>query len=164
MYIRFVIIFGVVLLIGSCTKLPYQYKAIDGNLAWVNTKTGEVIDSIDPKKSSAFDLITAVPIIDIKTPGFDEAAYKQDSRECRDLARQVRDRTLETAITGAVIGAATGAAVGATVGIPKRGVMVGAAGAGIPGLAYGYTSTMTKRDAILVKCLEGRGHRVLGLE
>jgi len=109
------------LLIGACTKLPYQYKAIDGKLAWVNTKTGEVIDAIDPKESSAFDLITAVPIIDIKTSGFNEAAYKQDARECRDLARRVKSRILESALSAAIVGAATGAAVGASMGIPLRG-------------------------------------------
>ncbi len=136
---------------------PYYFKVVDGKLVTAFSDTGEVIGDSKMRFSS-------LPIIDEKSMDFDKTKYRSDLRDCIVLSSRIKDRTLESALGAAIVGAATGAATGAVLGIPKRGAMIGAAGAGIPGLAYGYTSTMTKRDAVLVRCLEGRGYKVLGLE
>jgi len=162
MSIRFGVLFGVFLFVTACADQvrnhsPYYFKVVDGKLVTAFSDDGEVIGDYRMQ-------FTSLPIIDEKSADFDKTKYRSDLRDCIVLSNRIKDRTLESALGAAIVGAATGAAVGASMGIPKRGAMVGAAGAGVPGLAYGYISTMTKRDVVLIKCLEGRGYKVLGLE
>lgn len=158
----------VILAVVGCSG-DVAYETYGGKHHLVNKKTGEIISETDCFSGllgtgTACSETIAVPIVDDKVSSFDVAAYQTDLADCRRLAFRVKDRTLETAVGAAAVGAATGAAVGATVGIPATGAAIGAAGSGVPGIAAGYGNTQQKKTMVLVKCLEGRGYSVLGVE
>jgi hypothetical protein len=93
------------------------------------------------------------PIVDLK--GLDPDVFATDLEECAAYADEV-------SIAGA---AAKGAVAGAVVGATS-GAISGAAG---PGAGYGgvYGATTTginaerEKKLVFVRCLEGRGYRVL---
>jgi hypothetical protein len=95
------------------------------------------------------------PILD----GPPTAAFRSDLSACQALARDQRQFDQETA--GAVfLGAGAGALLGAADDDAD------AAGGAIAGaLAGGVASAVNaseRREAIVVECLRGRGHRVVG--
>ncbi|NKX44455.1 glycine zipper family protein [Roseicyclus persicicus] len=96
-----------------------------------------------------------VPILD----GPPTAAFQGDLAACQGLARSQRQFDHETA--GAVVlGAGAGALLGAA---DDHGDAAGGAIAG--GLAAGVAGAVNageRREAIVVECLQGRGHRVVG--
>lgn len=93
------------------------------------------------------------PIVDLK--GLDPEVFATDLEECEAYADEVSiaGGAAKGAVTGAVIGAATGAISG-DVG----------QGAGYGGI-YGGTTTginaEREKKLVFVRCLEGRGYRVL---
>jgi len=95
------------------------------------------------------------PILD----GTPSAAYETDLAACQALARDQRQFDQET-----VAAAVLGAGVGAVLGSVSDGA--DAAGGAIAGALAGGTSvaveTSERREAIVVECLRGRGHRVVG--
>lgn len=95
------------------------------------------------------------PILD----GQRTAAFQSDLSACQALARDQRQFDQETA--GAVV---LGAGAGALLGAADDDA--DAAGGAIAGaLAGGVTSAVNaseRREAIVVECLRGRGHRVVG--
>ncbi|GAA6199923.1 glycine zipper family protein [Aquicoccus sp. SU-CL01552] len=95
------------------------------------------------------------PILD----GPETAAYRADLSACQTLAktqRQFDQETLGAAVLGAGLGAALGAAEDeATAG---EGAAVGLIGGGLAGAV----NTSDRRQAIVIQCLRGRGHRVVG--
>lgn len=94
------------------------------------------------------------PILD----GTPTAVYQADVAECQALARNQPKFKQET--MGA---AALGAGVGAALGEAENGDAVGGAIAGA--LAGGAASAVDgneRRQAIVIECLRGRGHRVVG--
>lgn len=90
------------------------------------------------------------PILD----GTPTAAYRADLAACQTLARNQRQFDQDT-MAATVLGAALGEA--------ESGDALGGAVAGA--LAGGVSSAVDageRREAIVVECLRGRGHRVVG--
>jgi uncharacterized protein YcfJ len=94
------------------------------------------------------------PILD----GTPTVAYQADLAACRTLARNQKQFDQDT-MAATVLGAGVGAALGeADSGDALGGAVVGA-------LAGGVSSAVDageRREAIVVECLRGRGHRVVG--
>lgn len=95
------------------------------------------------------------PILD----GPPSAAFDSDLTACRTLARDQRQFDRETA--GA---AAMGAGAGALLGeLDDDGDALGGAVAGaLAGGIAGAVNAGERRERIVVECLRGRGHRVVG--
>lgn len=92
------------------------------------------------------------PILD----GTPTPAYKADLAECQALASdQYNQETLGAAFLGAGVGAALGEA---DSGDALGGAVAGALTGGIASAV----DVNERREAIVVACLRGRGHRVVG--
>jgi uncharacterized protein YcfJ len=89
-----------------------------------------------------------------------------DLDECRQLALQASGDPAGQAVGGATVGgllgAATGAAIGAAFGDPGAGAAAGAAFGGVSGLTQGALVSQDIYRRAFWRCMEGRGHRVLG--
>jgi len=95
------------------------------------------------------------PILD----GAPTRAYQADLADCQTLARNQTQFDQETA-AAAVLGAGVGAVLGAA---DDDGDALGGAVAGA--LAGGVSSAVDaseRREGIVIECLRGRGHRVVG--
>lgn len=95
------------------------------------------------------------PVLD----GAPTAAYQSDLTACQSLARNQKQFDRET--RGAVL---VGAGAGAVLGeLDDDGDALGGALAGaLAGGAAGAVNAQERREAIVVECLRGRGHRVAG--
>ncbi len=95
------------------------------------------------------------PILD----GAPTRAYRADLAACQTLARNQNQFDHETA-GAAVLGAGVGAALGAADddGDALGGAVVGALAGGMSGAV----DAGERREAIVIECLRGRGHRVVG--
>jgi uncharacterized protein YcfJ len=92
------------------------------------------------------------PILD----GRPTSAYKADLAACQALARDQFDQeTLGATVLGAGVGAALGEA---DSGDALGGAVAGALTGGIASAV----DVSERREAIIVECLRGRGHRVVG--
>jgi len=95
------------------------------------------------------------PILD----GAPNASYQSDLHACQSLARgqrQLDHDTMGSAAAGGLLGAAiAGHDDGATA-------LEGLAGGAIVGLFSGAAKAKDKREAIVVDCMTGRGHHVVG--
>lgn len=95
------------------------------------------------------------PILD----GRPTAGFQSDLTECQTLAHNQRQFDQETA-GAAAIGAGAGTLLGAA---DDSGDAVGGAVAGaLAGGIAGAVNATDRREAIVVECLRGRGHRVVG--
>lgn len=95
------------------------------------------------------------PILD----GPPTAAFQTDLSACQALARDQRQFDHETA-GAAVLGAGAGALLGAA---DDDAHAAGGAIAGVlAGGVAGAVIASERREAIIVECLRGRGHRVVG--
>lgn len=95
------------------------------------------------------------PILD----GAPSAAFQSDLAACQSLARNQRQFDRETA-GAAVLGAGAGAVLGE---FDNDGDAVGGAVAGaLAGGVAGAVNASERRKAIVLECLRGRGHRVVG--
>ena len=94
------------------------------------------------------------PILDgVPTP-----AYQADLKSCQALA-QNQTQFDEDTIAATVLGAGVGAALGkADSGDALEGAIAGALAGGISSAV----DASEKREAIVIECLRGRGHRVVG--
>ena len=94
------------------------------------------------------------PILD----GAPTPAYQADLDACQALARN-QTQFDEDTIAASVLGAGVGAVLGEVdSGDPLEGAIAGA-------LAGGVSSAVDaseRRESIVVECLRGRGHRVVG--
>ena len=95
------------------------------------------------------------PIVD----GSDPKQYEADLAACQALARQrrhmnedVKQSTATSAAVGGVLGAVSEGLPGAIAG-----ATVGAAG----GAIQGAQMTVHERKGIVIRCMAGRGHKVL---
>jgi len=95
------------------------------------------------------------PILD----GEPTAAYRTDLAECQALARNQRQFDQET-VAAAVLGAGVGAVLGSVD--EDAGAAGGAIAGGLAGGAAVGVDASERREAIVVECLRGRGHRVVG--
>ncbi|MCA2011589.1 glycine zipper family protein [Cereibacter sphaeroides] len=95
------------------------------------------------------------PILDGPTT----PAYQRDLAECQSLAANQRQFDRET--WGAV---ALGAGAGALLGEADDGgdALGGAIAGALAGGAGGTVNANERREGIVVECLRGRGHRVVG--
>lgn len=95
------------------------------------------------------------PILD----GTPSPAFQSDLAACQTLARDQRQFDQETA-GAAVMGAGAGALLGEfdDDGDALGGAVAGALAGGIAGAV----NASERREAIVVECLRGRGHRVVG--
>ncbi len=95
------------------------------------------------------------PILD----GAPTAAFRSDLAACQTLARDQRQFDQETA-GAAVLGAGAGALLGE---FDDDGDALGGAVAGaLAGGVAGAVNASERREAIVLECLRGRGHRVVG--
>jgi hypothetical protein len=96
------------------------------------------------------------PLVD---SGVSRGDYESDLADCRELASQ--RPAAATAVGGATIGAVFGALLGVAVGLRGEDVRHlaawGAASGGINGAAYGTA----EQQAIVARCMAGRGYNVL---
>ncbi|MCV6591981.1 MAG: glycine zipper family protein [Silicimonas sp.] len=95
------------------------------------------------------------PVLD----GAPTAGYQSDLAACRSLARSQSKLDRNTR-NSAMVGAGTGAVLGELDddGDAVGGAIVGA----LAGGAAGMQEANKKREAILISCLRGRGHKVVG--
>ncbi len=95
------------------------------------------------------------PILD----GPQTPAYRADLAACQNLARNQKQFDQET-IGAAALGAGAGAVLGEVddEGNALEGAIVGA----LAGGAAGAVNANEQRQAIVIECLRGRGHRVVG--
>lgn len=98
------------------------------------------------------------PIVDMK--GVNEARYEKDLAECQNYAKEASGMG-STAAKGAGAGAVVGGLLGLVTG-GNRTDIVQAAGAGaVIGGAGGAYKGNESQEAIVKKCLVGRGYKVL---
>ncbi len=95
------------------------------------------------------------PILD----GAATPAFQSDLAACQSLARNQRQLDQET-MGAAVLGAGAGALLGAASG--DSDAVGGAIGGALAGGVAGAVNASERREAIVVECLRGRGHRVVG--
>ncbi|MDG1282152.1 MAG: glycine zipper family protein [Pseudorhodobacter sp.] len=95
------------------------------------------------------------PILD----GPPTAAFRSDLSVCQSLARDQRQFDQETA-GAAVLGAGAGALLGAAD--DDADAAGGAIAGALAGGVAGAVNASERREAIVVECLRGRGHRVVG--
>lgn len=95
------------------------------------------------------------PILD----GAPSLAFQSDLSACQSLARDQRQFDRETA--GA---AALGAGAGALLGHADEdaNALGGTIAGALAGGAAGFVNASERREAIVLECLRGRGHRVVG--
>lgn len=89
----------------------------------------------------------------------------RDLAECKQLAKEVAGNPAKQAgigtLVGAAVGAASGAVIGAAAGSPGKGAAIGTAVGGLGGGAHQGLRADQEYKQAYIKCLEGRGHRVL---
>lgn len=95
------------------------------------------------------------PILD----GAPTAAYERDLAACQTLARDQRQFDQE-AVAAAVLGAGVGAVLGSFS--DEADAAGGAIAGGLAGGASVAVDNSDRREAIVIQCLRGRGHRVVG--
>ena len=95
------------------------------------------------------------PILD----GAPSAAFQSDLSDCQTLARSQKQFDQET-VAAAVLGAGAGALLGE---LDDDGDALGGAVAGaLAGGTASAVDNVNRREAIILACLRGRGHRVVG--
>jgi outer membrane lipoprotein SlyB len=104
------------------------------------------------------------PTIDPRV-GSAQETHTRDLAECRELARDAHGDPATEAFKGVVFGAlggaATGAIIGGVSGNAGKGAGYGAAIGGVGGGLYQGLSTDDHYKHSYIRCLEGRGHRVI---
>lgn len=95
------------------------------------------------------------PILD----GPANAAYQADLAACQTLARNQNQLDQET-LGATVLGAGAGAALGEFD--DEADALGGAVAGALAGGVAGALNADERREAIVVECLRGRGHRVVG--
>lgn len=109
----------------------------------------------------AHDPMRYTPIVDDK--GVDLAALDVDKLECQQYASTINagENAATGAVGGAAVGAAGGAIVGSAYGDAGYGAGYGAAVGALTGLLTAGAESWHAQRAIVRRCLEGRGYRVL---
>ncbi len=98
------------------------------------------------------------PIVDMK--GVNEARYEKDLAECQDYAKQASGMG-GTAAKGAGAGAIVGALLGLVTGGNATEIAQAAGAGAVIGGAGGAYQGNESQEAIVKKCLVGRGYKVL---
>lgn len=98
------------------------------------------------------------PIVDMK--GVNEARYEKDLAECQDYAKQASGMG-GTAAKGAGAGAIVGGLLGLVTGGNATEIAQAAGAGAVIGGAGGAYQGNESQEAIVKKCLVGRGYKVL---
>ncbi|MBU3577117.1 glycine zipper family protein [Polynucleobacter sp. UK-Kesae-W10] len=98
------------------------------------------------------------PIVDMK--GVNEASYEKDLQECQAYAKD-QSGMGSTAAKGAGAGAVVGGLLGLVTGGNKTGIAQAAGAGAVIGGAGGAYSGNQAQEAVVKRCLSGRGYRVL---
>jgi hypothetical protein len=98
------------------------------------------------------------PLVDMK--GVNEAAYEKDLSECQAYAQQ-QSGMGETAAKGAGAGAVVGGLLGLVTGGNKTGIAQAAGAGAVVGAAGGAFTGNQAQEAVVKRCLSGRGYKVL---
>ncbi|GAA0786153.1 bacteriocin [Roseibium denhamense] len=91
-------------------------------------------------------------------------AYEHDLGQCKQLAEQrslMNDETKMAALAGAALGGVVGA-VEAEDNTAPGGAIAGALVGGALGAGGGAIKAHGERKDIVMNCMRGRGHRVVG--
>jgi len=98
------------------------------------------------------------PIVDMS--GVNEARYEKDLAECQDYAKQATGMG-GTAAKGAGAGAVVGGLLGLVTGSNTTGIVQSAGAGAVIGGAGGAYKGNDSQEAVVKKCLVGRGYKVL---
>jgi hypothetical protein len=98
------------------------------------------------------------PIVDMK--GVNEAAYEKDLQECQAYAKE-QSGMGGTAAKGAGAGAVVGSLLGLVTGGNTTGIVQAAGAGAVIGGAGGAFSGNQAQEAVVKRCLGGRGYKVL---
>jgi len=98
------------------------------------------------------------PLVDMK--GVNEAAYENDLKDCQAYAQQ-QSGMGSTAAKGAGAGAVVGGLLGLVTGGNGSGIAQAAGAGAVIGGAGGAFSGNQAQEAVVKKCLSGRGYKVL---
>ena len=115
---------------------------------------------------SLFIVITALgcaganvrPLVDMK--GVNDAAYEKDLQECQAYAKE-QSGMGETAAKGAGAGAIVGGLLGLVTGSNTTGIVQAAGAGAVIGAAGGAFTGNQSQEAVVKRCLSGRGYKVL---
>jgi hypothetical protein len=98
------------------------------------------------------------PIVDMK--GVNEARYEKDLAECQEYAKEASGMG-STAAMGAGAGAVVGGLLGLVTGGNTTGIVQAAGAGAVIGGAGGAFKGNESQEAVVKKCLVGRGYKVL---
>ena len=115
---------------------------------------------------SLFIVITALgcaganvrPLVDMK--GVNDAAYEKDLQDCQAYAKE-QSGMGETAAKGAGAGAIVGGLLGLVTGGNTTGIVQAAGAGAVIGAAGGAFTGNQSQEAVVKRCLSGRGYKVL---
>jgi len=97
------------------------------------------------------------PIVD----GYEDDAYHADLADCQSLAKTKGSRDGDTKVS-ALAGAVVGGAFGALEDESLEGALLGALLGGLVGGAGAAAETQEDQKSIVIQCMYGRGHPVVG--
>ena len=98
------------------------------------------------------------PLVDMK--GVNEAAYEKDLSDCQAYAQQ-QSGMGETAAKGGGAGAVVGGLLGLVTGGNASGIAQAAGAGAVIGAAGGAFTGNQAQEAVVKRCLSGRGYKVL---
>ena len=98
------------------------------------------------------------PIVDMN--GVNEARYEKDLAECQDYAKEASGMG-GTAAKGAGAGAVVGGLLSLVTGSNTTGIIQAAGAGAVIGGAGGAYKGNDSQEAVVKKCLVGRGYKVL---
>jgi hypothetical protein len=98
------------------------------------------------------------PLVDMK--GVNDAAYEKDLQECQAYAKE-QSGMGETAAKGAGAGAVVGGLLGLVTGGNTTGIVQAAGAGAVIGAAGGALTGNQGQEAVVKRCLSGRGYKVL---
>ena len=98
------------------------------------------------------------PLVDMK--GVNQAAYESDLKDCQTYAQQ-QSGMGSTAAKGAAAGVVVGGLLGLVTGGNSSGIAQAAGAGAVVGGAGGAFSGNQAQEAVVKRCLSGRGYKVL---
>jgi hypothetical protein len=98
------------------------------------------------------------PLVDMK--GVNDTAYEKDLQECQAYAKE-QSGMGETAAKGAGAGAIVGGLLGLVTGGNTTGIVQAAGAGAVIGAAGGAFTGNQGQEAVVKRCLSGRGYKVL---
>jgi len=98
------------------------------------------------------------PIVDMK--GVNQTSYEKDLQECQEYAKE-QSGMGSTAAKGAGAGVVVGGLLGLVTGGNASGIAQAAGAGAVIGTAGGAFTGNQAQEAVVKRCLSGRGYRVL---